>query len=62
MELPKIDLNIHTKKVELIDVEVPDLERKPRFTFPLRDRFIQEKDDFKLTCTIDVDVYPPPKV
>lgn len=62
MEMPKVDLNIKVKKVELLDVEMPDLERKPRFTFPLRDRFIQEKDTFKLTATVDIDTLPVPTV
>lgn len=62
MELPKVDLNINVKKVELIDVKLPDLEKKPRFSFPLRDRFIMEKDTFKLTATIDTDTLPVPTV
>lgn len=62
LELPKIELNLSTRKVQLVEVEMPNFERKPRFTFPLRDRFIQERDTFKLTATIDVDALPAPKV
>ncbi|KAF6018857.1 unc-22 [Bugula neritina] len=62
IEVPKVHLDIPTRKVELIEVEKPNLERKPYFSFPLRDRFIQEKDDFKLTATIDSDVLPLPKI
>ena len=43
-----------------IDVEYPDLDKKPYFEFPLRDRFIQENDTFKLTCTIEG--FPHPEV
>jgi len=43
-----------------IDVELPDLDKKPYFAFPLRDRFIQEGDNFKLTCTVEG--YPQPEV
>ena len=43
-----------------IDVEYPDLDKKPYFEFPLRDRFIQERDTFKLTCTLAG--FPQPQV
>lgn len=43
-----------------IDVEYPDLDKKPHFEFPLRDRYIQERDTFKLTCTLQGN--PPPEV
>lgn len=62
IELPKVELNINVKKVELIDVALPDLNKKPSFTFPLRDRYIQERDTVKLTATIDVDTRPAPEV
>jgi len=43
-----------------IDVEYPDLDKKPYFEFPLRDRMIQEHDTFKLTCTVQG--FPQPQV
>ena len=43
-----------------VDVEYPDIDKRPQFTFPLRDRFIQENDTFKLTCTVEA--HPQPQV
>ena len=61
-ELPKVDLPIKTKKVELLDIEMPTFEKKPSFTFPLRDRFIQERDTIKLTASVDTATIPAPTV
>ena len=61
-ELPKVDLPIKTKKVELMDIEMPTFEKKPSFTFPLRDRFIQERDTIKLTASVDTATIPAPTV
>lgn len=56
-----MELDQRPKKVfKEIDVEYPDLDKKPHFAFPLRDRCIQERDTFKLTCTIDG--HPLPEV
>ena len=43
-----------------VDVEYPDIDKRPQFTFPLRDRFIQENDTFKLTFTVEP--HPQPQV
>ncbi|XP_067930808.1 twitchin-like [Watersipora subatra] len=62
IEIPKTELNISTRKVVLKEVELPVFERKPFFSFPLRERYIQEKGTFKLTATIDADVLPVPQI
>ena len=63
LEAPKVHLDMFTKRTfKEVEVEMPNLDKKPSFQFPLRDRFIQERDAFKLTCAVDVDTYPAPTV
>ncbi|XP_067934437.1 twitchin-like [Watersipora subatra] len=57
----QMETDSRPKKVfKEIDVEYPDLDKKPYFEFALRDRFIQEHDTFKLTCTLEG--FPQPEV
>mgnify|MGYP001793249728 CR=1 FL=1 len=62
IEVPKINIDVPVKKVKEVEVEMPNFEKKPRFAFPLRDRYIQERDTFRLTASLDVDIYPAPTV
>lgn len=61
-DLMPIDLGFKTRKVELMEIEMPTFEKKPRFTFPLRDRFIQEKDTMRLIVSVDTETIPAPTV
>ena len=52
------------RKKKVLDMEIPGYQepadKAPVFTFPLRNRFIQEGCGFKLICSVDAK--PQPKV
>lgn len=62
IEMPRINLDIPMKKIKEVEIEMPNFDKKPRFEFPLRDRYIQERDTFRLTASLDVDIHPTPTV